>query len=299
MIYCPYTDREIPESETNTEHIIPLSLGGVNGFEIPVDAAFNSKVGSELDGALANEFFWALRRTEYDARGHSGKEPYAVIRRATYGEDERVAQAYFHKTRGLSVWDARDREFKKVSGRIRISTSLSVHLPVRFTAKVALAAGYYVYGDLFREQVDHRQLRDVMCIDPAKLDRKKDPAELGLDHLTLRVDKYLAEAPDDPNSLLVWLRAFCSSVKGSVVVLMPTRASLEVGVGILGQFLGFVNVPANTTRFPKHGDYEIGHVLAVIGKKLERCSFMDGAMRWMVPECMTEDSEIPRMIGLN
>ena len=35
-IYCPYTDQEINEGETSKEHIIPLSLGGVNGFEIPV-----------------------------------------------------------------------------------------------------------------------------------------------------------------------------------------------------------------------------------------------------------------------
>ena len=28
MVYCPYTDREIPESESSPEHIIPLSLGG-------------------------------------------------------------------------------------------------------------------------------------------------------------------------------------------------------------------------------------------------------------------------------
>ena len=62
MVYCPYTNREIPESGTSREHIIPLSIGGVNGFEIAVDAAFNSKVGAELDGALANELLIALTR---------------------------------------------------------------------------------------------------------------------------------------------------------------------------------------------------------------------------------------------
>ena len=81
-VYCPYTDREIPERESSSEHIIPLSLGGVNGFEIPVDATCNSTLGGGIDGKLATEFLWELRRTEHDARGHSGKEPRATIRKA-------------------------------------------------------------------------------------------------------------------------------------------------------------------------------------------------------------------------
>ena len=32
-----------------------MSLGGTNGLEIPVDSAFNSELGSKIDGALANE----------------------------------------------------------------------------------------------------------------------------------------------------------------------------------------------------------------------------------------------------
>jgi len=34
-IYCPYADRDIPISESSPEHIIPLALGGMNGFTIP------------------------------------------------------------------------------------------------------------------------------------------------------------------------------------------------------------------------------------------------------------------------
>ena len=107
MIYCPYTDQDIPEVRASPEHIIPLSLGGVNGFEIPVDAAFNSKVGTVLDGALANEFLFALRRTEFDTRGHSGKRPSAIIKNASYGDENRPAQAHFHRRDGLRIWDAR------------------------------------------------------------------------------------------------------------------------------------------------------------------------------------------------
>ena len=279
-VYCPYTDRELPEAKTNREHIIPLSLGGVDGFELPVSAAFNSDVGSELDGALANEFLFALRRTEYDARGHSRKPPMATIRRSTYGDDGRPAQVHFHKKEGVKVWDAKDREFKGGEHTIRVNTRLSIDLPVRFVAKVALSAGYLVYQGLFRNHVDHRQLRDVMRTDPAKLDLAKGPTALGLDHLTLRVDNYLHAAPTDLDSHVLWLRMFCASVRGSVVVLITGRDSFGVGVGILGQYVGMVNVPAATTDFPKKGVHRWGHVLAIVDGQLKRCSWADGLERW-------------------
>ena len=281
MIYCPYTDRDIAENEANTEHIIPLSLGGTNGLEIPVDVDFNSIVGSELDGALANEFLMALRRTEYDARGHSGKEPFATIKRATYSEDDRPAQVHFHRKHGVKVWDVRDRIFKKGAGTVKINTSLNIDLPVRFTAKVALAAGYFAYGDLFREHVDHRQLRDVMNIDLAKLDLSREPSELGLNHLTLTVDSYLHEDPSDPDSPLLWIRKFCSSVRGSVIVLTPGSNCFGIGVGILGQYLAMVTVPANTESFPNSEDYAWGHVFAVVDNELKRCSWVDGLNQWV------------------
>ena len=284
-VYCPYTDREIPEEESSSEHIIPLALGGVDGFEIPVDRDINSIVGSELEGSLANEFIWALRRTKYDARGHSGKEPFARIKKASYGEEGRPAQAQFHHRKGVRVWDVRDREYKRGKGSISISTSLKIDLPVRFTAKVALAAGYFVYGDLFRQHVDHRQLRDVMNLDPAKLDLNEHPDDLGVGHLTLRVDNYLREAPSDPDSTILCLRMFCSSIRGTVVVLMPGQDCFGVGVGLLGHYLAMVNVPARCEMFPNEGAYAWGHVLAIADKKLTRCSLVEALRKWAgIPE---------------
>ena len=276
MIYCPYTDHELPENETSPEHIVPLSLGGIQGFKIPVDARCNTELGAQLDGPLANEFLMALLRTKYDARGHSGKEPMATIKKASYGTDDRPAQARFHHKKGVSVWDAQDGEYKKGSGAIHIEFSMNIDLPVRFAAKIALAAGYFVYKDLFRKHVDHRQLRDVMRFNPAKADLSKGLAGLGLEHLTLRVDTYLQEPPSDPNSEIFWLRRLCTAVKGSVVALMPGLDCFGVGVGILGQYLAMVNVPANTESFPNCGDYAWGHVLAVVDGKLERYSLLDG-----------------------
>ena len=271
LIYCPYTDREVPKHQTNREHIIPLALGGVNGFEIAVDSKFNSTLGSDLDGALANEFLFAVKRTKYDARGHSGKPPVATIKRATYGEEGRRAQVHFHHRKQPDVWDVRDRELKRGVGKVRGKTSLNIDLPVRFAAKVALASGYHVYGRLFRTHVDHRQLRDVMNIDPSDLDLSKDRASLGLQHLTLRVDRYLNEPRDD---FFVVLREYCSTIDGSVVMLMPGSECFGAAVGILGQYVGLVNVPANTKTFPNDGDYRSGHVIALVDGDIKRSSLM-------------------------
>ena len=184
----------------------------------------------------------------------------------------------------MRLWDARDREAKKVSGEFRMRTSLNIDLPIRFTAKVALAAGYYVYGNLFRDDVDHRQLRDVMRIDPAKLDLDKGPAALGLEHITLRGDTFLHEVPAEGDSLILCLRTFCSTVRGSVVVLMPGKDCFGVAVGSLGQYLAMVNVPANTDSFPNEGIFAWGNVVSVVNKKLNRCSLIDSLIG--TPECL-------------
>ena len=203
-IYCPYTDRELQDRETSSEHIIPLALGGVNGLELRVDAGFNTRLGSELDGRLANEFLMAMRRTKYDARGHSRKEPWATIKHASYGDDARPAQVHFHREHGLRLWDARDREEKKGVGSFRISTTLNIDLPVRFVAKVGLAAGYFAYGDKFREHVDHHQLRQVMVIDPAKMANSEGSDQTGVNRV---------------NRLCTWLRFDQHAVgKGSALV---------------------------------------------------------------------------------
>ena len=205
----------------------------------------------------------------------------ATIKNATYGEDDRPAQVHLHRKRGLNVWDVRDRETKTNVGSVCFKTFLNLDLPVRFTAKVALAAGYYIYGDLFREHVDHRQLRDVMLIDLAKLDLNKSPAALGLDHLTLLADHYLYEEPSNPDSPILCLRKFCQAVRGSVVVLLPGTDCFRVAVGILGQYLAMINVPANTASFPNDGVFAWGHVMAVVNRKLKRCSWMDGLKQWV------------------
>lgn len=273
LTYCPYTDRDLRHDRTTSEHIIPLSLGGTNGFEIHADKDFNSRLGSELDGQLANEFLIAIRRTKYDARGHSRREPWATVKNASYGPDDRPAQVRFHRKHGIRLWDALDREEKPGKGEIRISTRLNIDLPVRFAAKVGLAAGYYAYGDDFRDCVDHHQLRQVMTIDPANLPSHEAAFQAIATRVKARVDSYLLEPPSGDDWKQLVLRRFCASVDGSTVVLVPGPNSFQITVGILGQFIATIMVPANTERFSNEADYHWGHVMLVKNKILSRASW--------------------------
>ncbi len=273
LTYCPYTDRDIDYVRTTPEHIIPLALGGTNGFQIPVDAEFNSKLGSELDGQLSNEFLIAIRRTKYDARGHSGKEPWATIKKASYGDDNRPAQVRIHRKHGIRLWDAQDRQEKSGKGTIRINTTLNIDLPVRFAAKVGLAAGYYAYGKIFRDFVDHHHLRQVMLIDPAKLETNDDKYMAIAKSVKARVDSYLHELPSNNDWTLLVLRRFCTDAGGSVVVLLPGPKFFQVTVGILGQFIATINVPANTVPFPNEASFHWGHVMLVKEGTLSRTSW--------------------------
>ena len=271
--YCPYSDQDVRHDRTTTEHIIPLSLVGANGFEIRVDADLNAKLGSQLDGQFANEFLIALRRTEFDARGHSGKEPWAKTKDARYGPDDRPAQVQIHRRHGIRIWDALDREEKPGGGTIRFSTKLNIDLHVRFAAKVGLAAGYYAYGRTFRDCVDHHQLRQLMTTDPARLQSNDETFRANAKSINARVDSYLFDTPSMSDWRLLALRKFCEHANGSTVVLVPGPDSFQVTVGILGQFIATIKVPADTERLPNDGDFHWGHAILCKDRKLSRKSW--------------------------
>ena len=185
------------------------------------------------------------------------------------------------------MWDVRDGEFKSGRSSIKINSSLNIDLPIRFTAKVALGAAYYVYGNVFRENVDHQQLREVMlCRDLSKLDLSKTPEGLGIDRRTLTADSYLHERATQDD--LQCIRLLCSAVRGSVVMLIPGTDSLRVAVGILGRYLAMVNVPANTKSFPNSGEFSWGHVIALSDKKVYRASVADGISQFVGGDYHTE-----------
>jgi hypothetical protein len=269
-IYCIYTDKSIRAADANSEHVIPLALGGADYFQIRVCREFNARVGSQLDGAMANDFLVAMARTEYDARGHSGRKPTAHVKNARFGPDERPAQAHFSVTERLRIWDALERReltsVETAGKTISCTMNIDLDLRLRFVAKVALGAGYFVYRDLFREQVRHDELRGVMNL------QKGEDLSKYRDFSILSDDPLLTPEPN-PDDQLAIVRTACQVVKGSVVMLIPSPTSVMIAVGVLGKYIGMLNVAANTANFPNSGHFAWGHVVALRQGAVKRCSF--------------------------
>jgi hypothetical protein len=249
-IYCPYANKDIPLGESNPEHIIPLSLGGLNGFTLPVSKDFNSRIGSEIDGALANDFLVMAKRDKHLVKGHSGKEPEFVTRKASDAETGAPLKVTLGQRKGLQIWSPTEkRDLTRPGKKVNIQFTVDMEIALRFVAKVALSAAYLVYGDLFRHNVKHVEFRTIM---------NHRPNEVGdaIYAMEARVDHRFGEPETDNDKIL---RVMCAMVAPhSIVALMPTSKTLAVAVGILGDYVGMISVPADTTTFPNKDEFRWG-----------------------------------------
>lgn len=268
-MYCPYTNQEIEPHVANIEHIIPLSLGGSNQFTINVDAEFNSEAGSKIDGALANDFLIISRRIELDARGHSNKKPSAKNKRSTMGAEERPVQVDYFNPNGFKVYDPiarRELTENEISGETFKSTfTLSRYGRLQFAAKVALAAGYFVFGEWFRQNIAHHEVRALMSFNSSSKPQDFEKFELrAYDEFMLASEADQLERKLD--------ECFCGIVKGSCVYFVPGPKNIGVTVGVLGKYVATLNIPGNTDDFPFSDENDLGHAIILEDGKMERMS---------------------------
>lgn len=276
-IYCPYTDKEISLEQSNNEHIIPKSLGGINSFNLPVDATYNSKAGSEIDGELANDLFILFRRREYDARGHSNKPPKILSKKSFFKDNKKPLQVEFKGEEGIKVWDSIERKEldpQDIVGKtITSSFTFSRYGRARFAAKVALATGYFIYGELFREAVKHEDLRKLMNFSEQSI--KED-----FENVSLRIyDQFMPTEKQEDEEDRDLYNFFCDFIGSSCVIIIPGPTNLAFVVGILGQHIATLNVEANTDDFPLDEDFDLGHVIILKDDQLERISYRELALR--------------------
>ena len=123
-------------------------------------------------------------------------------------------------------------------------------------------------------------MRQVMLVDPATFGGPEDGAEQGNDEVHARVEHYLDEAPTEREWRRRVLRHFCSRLEGSVVVLLPGSDFFHVTVGILGQYLASVSVPADTRSFPNEGDFHWGQAISVVRNTVQRPSWRSCMEQW-------------------
>lgn len=263
MPYCPYIDKDCSDCEVSTEHIVPLSLGGVNGFAIPVHGTSNSDIGSKVDAAMAEDFLVKTKRDRYDVRGHSGKEAVFVVRRAR-NADGLPLEVALNQRSGIQVWSPRHREYitDQRATNLQLNFAVKIDTAMKFVAKVALSAGYFVYGELFRGNVKHSDFRAIMNFEPS--------SPSGHEGVEARIDDRFNGNPCEQVQIF---RALCkASEPYSMVGFAHSSDRFGIFVGILGEYIGTIHVPASMKCFPIDGDHTMGHIIQLQKPGLARFS---------------------------
>lgn len=265
MNYCPYTDKELDDSEVNPEHIIPLSLGGMNKLELPVCKIFNSKVGSDIDGKIGQELIIQSRRTRLKVKGHSKKTPSMYYKNASDVDTGLPLQVQITKDDGIRLnapYIPEDSDHP-TGKRIKFTASSDPEIWLKYVAKVALSAGYFSYGELFRNSVKTSELRSIMTMSHNELREQKPKIQAHAHHIYL----------EDFDEIKTYKEICTLFDDYSCIGIIPSNNHLTFFTSILGQYVGMVRVGADTTEFPNEGKYSWGHFICPVNGKLGRTSY--------------------------
>jgi hypothetical protein len=224
---------------------------------------------------MAEDFLVKMKRNRFDIRGHSGREPIFVVKHATNGQGLPV-QIELNQRSGLAVWSPRDREYvaDQRAANLTMKFSVNIDTAMKFVAKVALSAGYFVYGELFRNKVKHGDFRAIMNYDPSNSN--------GCEGIEARVDDRFSESV---NADLQIFRMICrASEPYSIVGFAHSNNRFGVFVGILGDYIGLIHVPAAMEGFPKDGDHQMGHVIQLKNPEITCGSMkktLESILKWL------------------
>jgi hypothetical protein len=207
------------------------------------------------------------KRDRFGVRGHSGKGPVFVVKNSSHPDTGEPLQVSLGQREGLKIWSPLEKRYLDENGpsTVPIEISLDADIALRFVAKVALAAGYLVYGDLFRKNVKHQELRTIMNFRPPEIGAAIYAMEALVD------DRF---STDESDQLQVF-RAMCRAAEPhSLVGLVPGPRRFAVFVGVLGDYMGMISVPADTSNLPNRELFHWGHVVVLDRQGPMRLSFM-------------------------
>jgi hypothetical protein len=270
-IYCPYTDRELPYSETTPEHIIPLSLGGIREFTIQVESKFNSTIGHLIDGKVANDASMNILRAKKDTRGHSNRIVKAHWKQ-TQDKNGRPLQVTFDKG-GPYVRDPKTGQALKDEGtsvlQLESKIMIDPYVKIPFSAKVALGTGHYLYGDIFRKHAAHDGLR--MILQP-KAQINKDAMK---DYQVTYLDRVFDLKADRKNPEHQVLELMLQTFNCSAVITAYATDRLIFSIGLLGRWFSTITLPAQRKEFPDTEAFDLGHVLTLKPEGMVRLSLRE------------------------
>lgn len=244
---CPYLNRHVQEHDVTEDHIVPLSLGGCNQLTVAVAREANSRIGTEIEGALANEFFPANHRIAADAQGHNRRSPTFKIKNASSSNHAGPVRVSL-SPKQIECFDpiqhkSLDR-LSDISFDVKVQLDRFYQLRARFLAKVALGICYYEFGQVFHIHAKHNDLRRVLWA------RAGSPVWCDPD-LPITVDMPVT-GEECRSHVSVSIRHISRSVgRRSCLAIVPASGRLNVCVGILGHYAGLIGFDCEVERLWK------------------------------------------------
>lgn len=259
-MYCIYSGKEISIEEATVEHIIPLSLGGSNQFTIYVEKKSNSDIGSKIDGKFSQDLLIGLSQLPYDNRGHS-KKPREVKIRGVMDDGHPITWTLSKK--GGRIFNHKTNQIVQRSVKLELTSKIDLTIRFRFVCKVALATGFYLFGEDFVSHADCDSLREgMLCDDFAK------------QNLDLRFHDYLHKLKEKDAVQQETIEMLLKHLGTSAVVLSFAEGRCLVFVSINGKYIGMVNFAADIEKLPIQDDsFRLGIVLSCEKNRLSKKSF--------------------------
>lgn len=260
-MFCIYTGKNLDDENMSIEHIIPLSLGGNNAFTIKVGKDINSNWGSKIDGKFSADPLVKLHCLPHGNKGHSKTNQKLDLK----GEVNNHPVTWRFTGKGSTIYDHIDK--KEISGTLRISAQMHIYMEIRlkFCCKVALATGFFLFGEAFNDTADCQTLRKAITSN-----------NLAEEKLDIRMYDNL-HTVTEKDTVQVQAEKFLFERIGKSGVLFgyaPDRIVCMVAIN--GRYIGMVNFKANISQLPLDDDHLLGCVLIcdknrLIKKSLRQC----------------------------
>ena len=162
MPYCIYSDAIIDETQVNSEHIIPRALGGCDDFTIMVSEVKNAEANQKIDEKIKEDSLIKIRRIQHDFKGHRSGLPELIVKRATNAGNP---VTWKYSAKGIEIFDHKKKQLLRGKQTTELDTKFDRAIRSKFVAKVALATGYFMFGDVFVDNADHNSLRTYVFTD--------------------------------------------------------------------------------------------------------------------------------------
>lgn len=138
-----------------------------------------------------------------------------------------------------------------LAAKVELKFAVNIDTAMKFLAKIALSAGYFVYVELFRNNIKHSDFRAIMNFRPSR------PG--GHEGVEARIDDRFNESPSEEVQIF---RGLCkASEPYSIVGFAHSNDRFGIFVGVLGDYLGTIHVPAVMEGFPTDGEHQMGHLI--------------------------------------